>query len=67
MNGKTNRRKFIQMAAVTGAGFSIINSLPTYAGKLVLPGKPASENSGPAFIPNRCASWWCTLEDIQWP
>ena len=67
MSGKTNRRKFIQMAAVTGAGISIINSLPAYAGKLVLPGKLASENSTPDFIPNRSASWWCTLEDIQWP
>ena len=21
----------------------------------------------PAFVPSRAASWWCTMEDLQWP
>lgn len=67
MNGKTDRRKFIQTAALTGAGISLLNSLPASAGRLISLGNPVPENVGPAFIPNRCASWWCTLEDIQWP
>ncbi|MDB5278767.1 MAG: hypothetical protein JWR61_3722 [Ferruginibacter sp.] len=67
MSGKTNRRKFIQTAAVTGAGFSLLHSLPTYAGQLASFGRQLSNNTATAFIPNRSASWWCTLEDIQWP
>ncbi|MDN3656846.1 hypothetical protein QWZ08_14460 [Ferruginibacter paludis] len=67
MNGKTNRRKFIQTAAVTGAGISLFHSLPAYAVQLASFGKQPFKNTGTAFIPNRSASWWCTLEDIQWP
>jgi len=68
MNGKTNRRKFIQMAAISGAGLGLANSFPAvYAERLAAFGSEAAANTATAFIPNRAASWWCTIEDLQWP
>ena len=69
MNGKTNRRKFIQMTALSGAALGLANSFPAlYAGSLQLIDKGnAGGLSEVGFIPNRVASWWATLEDLQWP
>jgi hypothetical protein len=68
---KTNRREFIRMTAISGVGLGLGNSFPT-----VYANTPASMKSVSVvslinqpdipFIPNRVASWWCTLEDIQW-
>ena len=71
MNGKTNRRKFIKIAALSGAGMGLANSFPAlYAGSLASfdsMTNTAKNDSSFAFIPNRAASWWCTIEDLQWP
>lgn len=68
MNGKTNRRKFIQMAAISGAGLGLANSFSAvYAERLATFGGITAANTGTAFIPNRAASWWSTIEDLQWP
>ena len=69
MSGQTNRRQFIKIAALSGAGLGVANSFP-----LLYAGIPGSFHIGkqlitkePAFIPRRAASWWCTMEDLQWP
>lgn len=70
MKGKTNRRKFIQMSALSAAGLGVANSFPAlYAGGLHLPhnGNTTGLSGASAFIPNRAASWWCIMEDLQWP
>ena len=70
MNGKTNRRKFIQMATLSGAGLGLANSFPAlYAGSLQLINKDNTPllSGAAGFVPNRAASWWCTIEDLQWP
>ncbi len=70
MNHKINRRKFINFTALPAAVMGPANSLPAlYAGNLqvinnaVKPPAIALNN----FTPNRVASWWTTIEDLQWP
>ncbi|MDO6433526.1 hypothetical protein Q4E93_23135 [Flavitalea sp. BT771] len=65
MPSKTNRRRFIQLAALSGASLSLANSFTfTHAASLApQPKAPA----GNAFIPRRAASWWCSLDDLLWP
>lgn len=59
-----NRRAFIKMAAFTSAGIGLSNGLPLlYANDL----QSVNRDSAPAFIPIRAASWWCTMDDLQWP
>ena len=58
MKTKTNRRKFLQLAAMAGAGLGLSNGfMKAFAGRAA---------SG-RFIPNRAASWWCDISDLQWP
>ncbi|MDN3656845.1 hypothetical protein QWZ08_14455 [Ferruginibacter paludis] len=59
-----NRRAFIKMTALTAAGIGLSNGLPlVYANNLQQAGRFAE----PAFIPSRSASWWTTMDDLQWP
>lgn len=67
-----NRRQFLKMTALSAAGIGLGNSFPTlYAGGLVTPKEHGSSTENkiqaPSFIPNRVASWWTTIEDLQWP
>jgi len=66
MSSNTNRREFIKMTALAGAGFPLVNHLPkTWSAGL------ASQANAPAaistFLPRRAASWWCTVDDLLWP
>lgn len=72
MKYTSNRRDFIKKVSLTGVGLSLANSFPAvYAGMpggtIVGPanmGKPADPSV--TFIPRRAASWWVTIEDLQW-
>ena len=71
MKEKSNRREFIKMAALSGVNLGLANSFPTvYANKLQPVGRLGSVGSDKSpsliFTPNRSASWWCTIEDLQW-
>jgi hypothetical protein len=59
MNAKTNRRRFIQLTAMSGAALCLSNKFMH-----VLAARPTASKN---FIPIRAASWWTTLDDILWP
>jgi hypothetical protein len=77
MKRKANRRDFIKMATLSGAGLRLGSSfMPAYPQRA--PGGTAVDRPDTAvlplpdqktlpFAPRRAASWWCTLEDILWP
>ena len=70
MNHKSDRRKFIKTAALTGAGLGLAHTFPAlYAGSVKMIGNTANQTSkgSNSFTPNRVASWWTTIEDLQWP
>jgi len=71
MPSKTDRRRFIKLAALSGAGLSLANSFTfTQAASLTHAASPAPQAKAPAgnnFIPRRAASWWCSLDDLLWP
>ena len=64
-----SRRNFVKTSAAGLTGIGILSNVP-------LLGKNSSrekENPGvgenllkTSFIPVRAASWWCTIEDLQW-
>ncbi|MEO7487195.1 MAG: twin-arginine translocation signal domain-containing protein, partial [Ferruginibacter sp.] len=64
-----NRRKFIQLAAMSGAGVAVANSFPLLNANALPLQSQSSINHFPSttFTPNRVASWWTTIEDLQWP
>lgn len=65
MNSKTNRRNFIKMTALSGAGLSLAKSpLAWSAGLVPHSHTPAAVNT---FFPRRMASWWCSIDDLLWP
>lgn len=67
-----NRRDFIRMMGISGIGFSLVKdkafAAESKTGLLQQMHSiiPSGEPDIP-FVPNRVASWWCTLEDLQWP
>lgn len=65
MPSKTNRRRFIQLAALSGAGLSLANSFTLTQAATLAP--QAKAPAGNTFIPRRAASWWCSLDDLLWP
>ncbi len=73
MKANTNRRKFIKLAAMSGAGIGLSTSFTkTFAGTTTMAGAgtqagAAAGTAAARFIPNRAASWWCELNDILWP
>jgi len=78
MMKKNNRREFIRMAALSGAGLGLGRRIPSLSaegpGAVVAGVAPdpfpllsSGASGSPAFIPRRAASWWTNLEDILWP
>ncbi len=62
MDNHPDRRKFIKWTALSGAGLGLAQLMPFSL--------TAAANKAPAtgaFVPNRAASWWTILEDLQWP
>jgi hypothetical protein len=74
MDKKTNnRREFLKMAAISGIGIGVsghISPLVADKTKTYIQGSnffSLGQQQAESFIPNRVASWWCTLDDILWP
>jgi hypothetical protein len=71
MRQKSNRREFIKKAALSGVGIGLAGSFPAaYANSdFIIKGLESvgiSKVPVLSFIPRRAASWWCTIEDLQW-
>lgn len=70
MNQDRSRRDFIKLTALSGLGFGLANSLPAVAA--IVKQEPGTALFVPGtapdlpFIPRRVASWWNTIEDLQW-
>ncbi|MEX2594177.1 MAG: hypothetical protein WD426_15495 [Anditalea sp.] len=68
----SNRREFIKIAALSGVGLGFGNNFPAgdIFDKLQKGGRSglieADTPPDLIFSPNRAASWWCTIEDLQW-
>ncbi len=66
-----SRRHFVKVTAMNAIGIGIAGNLPLF-GETILVKRPApvSEsmtNGNLSFFPNHVASWWCNIEDLQWP
>lgn len=72
MKYTSNRREFIKKVSLTGMGLGLANSFPAvYAdlpGDIITDANKINNFSDPSvtFIPRRAASWWVTIEDLQW-
>lgn len=74
MDKRNNRREFIKKVSISGLGLGLVNSFPmAHAGspeqELIHPGILKSyipSDPSLTFIPRRAASWWVTIEDLQW-
>ncbi len=66
-----SRRRFVKVSAMNALGISIAGNLPLLGETfLVQTSSPAGEvmvNSNLSFVPNRVTSWWCNIDDLQWP
>ncbi|RIH65536.1 hypothetical protein D1164_07640 [Mariniphaga sediminis] len=69
MNNIYSRRNFVKTSAVGTIGVS--SGIPLLGQTGLIQGTKTELNkvgeNNVAFIPNRVASWWCTLEDLLWP
>lgn len=72
MTKKNERRDFIRKVSLTGLGLGLANITTVQASpteKEISPAIiPVYTQSGPSlhFIPRRTASWWVTLNEVQW-
>lgn len=78
MNTKTNRRQFLRLTALSTASLGVpfiftggVAAAPKQPAAAGIPAigeaATATAKSGTSFIPNRAASWWTSLENLQWP
>ncbi|MBY0534404.1 MAG: hypothetical protein K2P88_01015 [Chitinophagaceae bacterium] len=69
MSEASNRRQFLKLTALAGTGLSLSNTLSAMYYPPLDPQPIQNTNAftTAGFVPNRAASWWCALEDIQWP
>lgn len=69
----SNRRTFIKQALITGAGLGLgtnplkdTETIKNVDDTIILP-KPVFQHAPDiSFVPRRIASWWVTIEDLQW-
>ena len=73
MKENNERREFIKKVSLTGLGLGLVNTFTEVQAdpvqKAISPAiLPAYIQSGPSlpFIPRRTASWWVTLNEVQW-
>lgn len=73
MKHRTDRREFIKKLSLSGIGLGLANGFPSVYGSISDNGPKAIKVDGLnpispdlPFVPNRAASWWCTIEDLQW-
>ena len=71
MNKENSRRSFIKISALSALGFSLSSPLPSIASGIL------GQQTGATFfthvgmpdipfVPRRVASWWNSIEDLQW-
>lgn len=73
MKEKNERRDFIRKVSLTGLGLSLVNPFMEAEASLrkrniepaIIPEYKPYDPSLP-FIPRRTASWWVTLNEVQW-
>ena len=58
MNSRSNRRKFLQLAAMAGVGITFNSTFSKVFAGIA---------AGRTFVPNRAASWWTDVSDLLWP
>ncbi|MBO9620305.1 MAG: hypothetical protein J7539_14860, partial [Niabella sp.] len=63
----SNRRSFIKKSILAGTAVSMQNIVAGNQLSRIFMQPLKTTPSGAPFIPNRVASWWAILEDIQWP
>ncbi len=73
MKENNERREFIKKVSLSGLGLGLVNTFTEVQAnpvqKAISPALiPAYTQSGPSlpFIPRRTASWWVTLNEVQW-
>lgn len=71
MNKENSRRSFIKISALSALGFSLSSPLPSIASGILgqQPGSTFFTHGGMPdipFVPRRVASWWNSIEDLQW-
>ncbi len=73
MKESNDRRDFIKKVSLTGLGLGLVNTFTDVQAepiqKAISPAViPIYTQSGPSlpFIPRRTASWWVTLNEVQW-
>jgi len=78
MNTRSNRRQFLRLTALSTASLGLPSIFTNPAAATTVQGALVSTPATPhtpaigvkpatSFIPNRAASWWTTLENLQWP
>ena len=70
MNPLYSRRNFVKKSAINAIVLGTVSNVPLFGQTLLAqekkePFKKDLTNTLP-FIPNRIASWWCNIEDLQW-
>ena len=71
MKSLYSRRNFVKKSAVSALGLGLVSNSPLFGQNIFakpanLPIDADAENKL-LFVPKRAASWWCTIEDLQWP
>ena len=70
MNNSYSRRHFVKKSAVNALGLGVVSNVPLFGQTIGAQEKKDRINkdttSKLSFIPSRAASWWCTIEDLQW-
>jgi hypothetical protein len=73
MKKNNNRREFIKMATMSGISVGLSNHILGASSDFFNFNAPVNTINKTGlyqnlpFVPNRVASWWCTLDDILWP
>jgi hypothetical protein len=65
------RRHFVKTSALGTLGLSLAGVLrgsgPLYEGEKLSSQTLSNSQIGNTITPRRLASWWCGIEDLQWP
>src|ERR1700755_2230587 len=73
MKPTDNRREFIRKVAISGVGLGLASkitdatALPSTINDpvIIIPTSNAAPDM--PWVPRRAASWWGSIEDLQWP
>ncbi|MFV0606783.1 MAG: twin-arginine translocation signal domain-containing protein [Niabella sp.] len=71
MQSPNSRRNFIKLSTLSGLGLGLSSTMPSLAYEIFKQDNGAAffvsgKNPDIPFVPRRVASWWNTIEDLQW-